>query len=187
MKRSIIGLVVLICLFAYGVFSSNMTQSTEAEKETIPTASELVEVGIKVGDKAPNFTLSSLEGMEVKLSDYKGKTVFVNFWATWCPPCRAEMPHMQEFYSESSNEYQTEILAVNITSDESSTKVVKDFVRQYGITFPVLMDMEGEQAEMFAAITIPTTYLIDKNGIIKKRIVGPMSKERMIELVTSIE
>ncbi|MBN8209323.1 TlpA family protein disulfide reductase [Bacillus sp. NTK071] len=186
MKRSLFGIVVLIMLITIGVISSNAGNKSENEELTEPVTGEQ-EVGINEGNVAPDFTLYSLEGQEVRLSDYRGKVVFVNFWATWCPPCKAEMPHMEEFYQEKAEEYDAEILAVNITSEESSAQVVEEFINKYEITFPVLMDTEGEQAENFATITIPTTYVIDKNGIIMKRLVGPMSKDRMIELASSID
>ncbi|MGA9288697.1 MAG: TlpA disulfide reductase family protein [Anaerobacillus sp.] len=188
MKRSLLAIFVLIGLGTYAVISSNDRFGADSRKEeTTETASKPLEVGLKEGNIAPDFTLYSLKGEEVSLSDYKGQIVFVNFWATWCPPCKAEMPHMEEFYEKSADEYDAKILAVNITSDEASSRVVEEFVKEHRITFPVLLDTDGKQTENFAAITIPTTYLVDRNGIIMKRIVGPMSMERMIELASSIE
>ncbi|MDQ0484715.1 peroxiredoxin family protein [Guptibacillus hwajinpoensis] len=187
MKRSLFGIVVLITLIAIGVISSNTDKRSVDQEITTAQVTGEQEIGINEGNEAPDFTLYSLEGQEVKLSDYRGKVVFVNFWATWCPPCKAEMPHMEEFYKEYADQYDAEILAVNITSEESSTEMVDKFIQDYKITFPVLMDTDGMQSETFATITIPTTYVIDKNGIIMKRLVGPMSKERMIELASSAE
>lgn len=186
MKRALLGIIVVSCLVIYAA-ASVLTDDTAGtpEEEDSQHVSAKVEEGIKEGDLAPDFTLQTLSGEEVKLSDYRGKPVFLNFWATWCPPCKAEMPHMQEFYEE--NQSQAEVLAVNLTSNESSINTVEKFAEQYNITFPILLDINGEQAEKFATITIPTTYIIDKNGIIKQRKVGPMSKEGMKELVSSLQ
>lgn len=185
MKRLIPGVVVVSCLAIYAVLSI-FTNDTVAKpkNEASQEVSGQVEEGIQNGDLAPDFSLETLAGEKVNLSDYRGKVIFLNFWATWCPPCKAEMPHMQSFYDEYSD--QAEILAVNITSDDSVGAVEK-FRKQYNITFPILLDVEGEQSEKFATITIPTTYLIDENGIIKQRLVGPMSEDSMKELVSSVE
>ncbi|WP_377891481.1 redoxin domain-containing protein [Alkalihalobacillus sp. R86527] len=185
MKRLIPGMVVVACLAIYAVVSIFIDHPvTKPQKDTSQEVSAQVEEGIQNGNLAPDFSLETLSGDKVKLSDYRGKVVFLNFWATWCPPCKAEMPHMQDFYEENSD--QVEIVAVNITSNDSVASV-EEFVKQYHLTFPVLLDLEGEQSEKFATITIPTTYIIDKNGIIKQRLVGPMSKDSMEELVSSVK
>lgn len=123
-----------------------------------------------------DFELNDLEGNKVKLSDYSGKIVFLNFWATWCPPCRAEMPHMQEIHEEYED---VAILAVNSTSTElrggrDSKKAkgqVKKFIDSEGYTFPVLLDADDEVSMTYNAIFpltgIPTTFVIDKEGTIR--------------------
>lgn len=189
MRNLIIGIVVLCGLLAFGlqVFTDNKNVNVINQAEPAKQVSGAVEVGLQKGDKAPDFTLYSLKGEEVSLSDYKGKVTFINFWTTWCPPCKEEMPYMQEFYEEKAEEYDAEILSINITTNESSSQAVEDFVKENALTFPVLLDENGEQTNTFATITIPTTYLVDKNGIIMKRIIGPMSKEQMVELASSVE
>ena len=116
----------------------------------------------------------------------KGKRLILNFWATWCPPCKAEMPHMQKFYQEQKGN-NIEILAVNLTTGEKNPKDVAKFVKDYGLTFPILLDSSGEIGEAYQAFTIPTSYIIDSHGIIKKKIIGPMDKEMMTELIKSID
>ncbi|MGG1685603.1 TlpA family protein disulfide reductase [Pseudalkalibacillus sp. NRS-1564] len=189
MRNLIIGIVVLSGFLAFGlqVFTDNKNVNVINQAEPAKQVSGAVEVGLQKGDKAPDFTLYSLEGEEVSLSDYKGKVTFINFWTTWCPPCKKEMPDMQEFYEEKAEEYDAEILSINITTNESSSQVVEDFVKENALTFPVLLDENGEQSNTFATITIPTTYLVDKNGIIMKRVIGPMNKEQMVELAPSVE
>lgn len=185
MKRLIPGIIVVVSLVIYAAVSSFTDGSgTSPQRDAGQQALAQVEEGIQNGNLAPDFSLETLSGEKTNLSDYRGKVVFLNFWATWCPPCKAEMPHMQDFYEENSEE--VEIVAVNLTSNDSVDSV-EEFVKEYDVTFPVLLDVEGEQAEKFATITIPTTYIIDRNGIIKQRLVGPMSKDKMEELVSSVQ
>lgn len=184
MKRLRIGIVVVLVFLAYSLYSTYQEKevSDPAQMQAAEVMSNANEIGIQEGNLAPDFTLYSLEGKEVSLSDSKGKVTFINFWTTWCPPCKEEMPDMQEFYEEDAKKFDAEILAVNLTTNESSSQVVKDFASKNNLTFPILMDTEGQQMETFATITIPTTYVIDKNGIIMKKVIGPMSKEMMIDL-----
>ena len=191
MKRLRIGIgtVIVLGFLAYSLYSTHQEKEVidPAQKQAAEVMSDANETGIQEGNLAPDFTLYSLEGKEVSLSDFKGKVTFINFWATWCPPCKEEIPDMQEFYEEEAEQLDAEILAVNLTTNETSSQVVKDFAEKNHLTFPILMDTEGQQMETFATITIPTTYIIDKNGIIMKKVIGPMSKEMMIDLASSAQ
>lgn len=188
MKRLRIGIIVVIGFLAYSLYATyqekEVSEPAQMQAAEVMTATE---IGIQEGNRAPDFTLYSLDGKEVNLSDTKGKVTFLNFWTTWCPPCKEEMPDMQAFYEEKAKEYDAEILAVNLTTNESSNQAVKDFANKNNLTFPILMDKEGRQMETYVAITIPTTYVIDKNGIIMKKVIGPMSKEMMIDLASSAQ
>ena len=124
----------------------------------------------EVGYLAPGFTLEMMnQGKAVNLSDYKGKVVLLNFWATWCFPCRKEMPSMQELY-QIFKDRNFEILAVNM--DKFGKEKVISFVSNYGLTFPILLDKELKTALIYEVRNIPTSYIIDKNGIIKDKIIG---------------
>jgi peroxiredoxin len=136
-----------------------------------------VDFGPKVGAAAPDFGLLSLRGDTVKLSDYRGKAVFLNIWATWCPPCRKEMPAMGSLYQRLKGR-EFEMLAVSI--DREGEKVIRPFVAKYGLTFPVLLDPDSKTYRLYGLTGIPETFLIDKNGVILYRIIGPenwMGKE----------
>ncbi|MYL33271.1 redoxin domain-containing protein [Pontibacillus yanchengensis] len=130
--------------------------------------------GLRVGEKAPDVELQTLEGETVHLSDFEGENVFLNFWATWCPPCKVEMPEMQKFHEEYGDE--VTIIAVNATRTESSKEKVKQFIEEEGYTFKVLLDPEMEANSLFRAQALPTTYFIGKDGTIQEATkVGPMS------------
>lgn len=127
--------------------------------------------------EATDFELQTLTGETLKLSDYRGKKVILNFWATWCPPCKAEMPHMQNFYEEHGDEI--EIIAVNLTSRDNGIEAVEKFVKDYGLTFKIPLDVNGVYGEQYEIISIPTTYVIDENGQIEQKIVGPMDQSTL--------
>ncbi len=118
--------------------------------------------------KAIDFTLSDINGQPYTLSDHKGKLIFLNFWATWCPPCKAEMPSMQKVHDESDKD-KFIILAVNVGEPEGS---VRKFVETYKYTFPVLIDEGAKVSLKYRAYGIPLTYVIDQKGEIIARISG---------------
>jgi len=149
---------------------------TEATTDTEISSGE-ESVGLNVGDTAPDFELHTLDGEVAKLSDYRGERVMLNFWATWCPPCRAEMPDMEQFYQDTG----ATILAVNLTETEPDIEQVQRFVDEFGITFPVLLDEKIEVAETYAIQPVPTTYMIDSNGKIQFKLFGPMTYDMMVQ------
>ena len=127
------------------------------------------------GFAAPDFTLDLLGGGEVTLSDLRGAPVMLNLWASWCPPCRAEMPAIQAVYQEYGEEGLV-VLAVNATNQDSESAAAA-FVRDHGLTFPVPLDRDGSVSVRYALRGLPTTYFIDREGVIRSVIVGgPMSE-----------
>ncbi|MDN4493896.1 peroxiredoxin family protein [Ureibacillus aquaedulcis] len=131
--------------------------------------------------RAPNFELKTLAGETVRLSDLEGKKVFINFWATWCPPCVEEMPAMQDFYDELTTKENVVILAINTTDKESNTSTVKHFVGEFGITFPILLDQEGEVLLNYEVLTLPTSIIVDEAGMVVEQILGPVTKNMLEE------
>lgn len=137
-----------------------------------------VESGLEIGQKAPNFELVSLDGETFKLSDYTGQMVMLNFWASWCPPCRVEMPHMETYYQEFKEEHNIEILAVNMTTLERGNKdKVPEFVDKHGLTFPILMDEKGDVKDLYDVMVYPTTYIVNAKGIITDKVNIPLDVE----------
>ncbi len=129
----------------------------------------------EIGRLAPNFTLVDLEGNTVTLSDFQGKTVFVNFWATWCPPCRAEMPEMEAVYQEYKDK-DVVVIGVDIQEPED---VVRQFVEQGGYSWTFVLDTSGEVAANYRITAIPTSFFIDREGIIQVVNIGAMTKRAM--------
>ena len=138
-----------------------------------------LDAGLEVGQKAPNFTLTSLDGEKFSLADYKGeKMVMLNFWASWCPPCRVEMPEMEKYYEQYQEQDNIEILAVNMTTIErGSQDKVPQFVEELGLTFPVLMDQDGNVKDLYDVMVYPTTYIVNEEGIITDKVVIPLDVE----------
>jgi len=125
-------------------------------------------IGLLRGNVAPNFQLENLEGKLVNLWDFRGKVVFLNFWTTWCPPCRMEMPEMEIIYQD----YRAkglEILAVNLREDR---EIVKAFMDLGGFSFPVLLDFEVRVGKDYQIFSLPTTFLLDYEGKIKEVFIG---------------
>ena len=127
---------------------------------------------IKEGLPAPDFTFPGLDGQPVRLSDYKGKVVLLNIWATWCAPCIEEMPSMQKLYQalKGSN---FEILAVSV--DQAGAGAVAPFMQQYKLSFPALVNPDGTIQNLYGTTGIPESFIIDKKGIIRKVIIGPIN------------
>ncbi len=129
------------------------------------------EIAPEAGAKAPDFTLKDLNGQEVTLSDFRGQAVLINFWATWCPPCRFEKPILEEAYESHKGE-DFVILAVNMRENEEE---VRAFVEESGTTFPILLDKSGLVISLYKVYAAPTSFFVDKEGIIIDKHMGPLS------------
>lgn len=133
-----------------------------------------------------DFNLYDQYGKEHKLSEYRGKTVFLNFWATWCPPCRGEMPHIEDLYKE-YNKNQDEVVILGVASpnlgNEGSEEDIKEFLNQNKYNFPVVMDKDGALAYQYGISAFPTTFIIDKDGYVTQYVPGAMDKETMKTLI----
>lgn len=138
--------------------------------------------------KAIDFTLYDQYGKEQKLSDYKGKTVFLNFWATWCPPCRKEMPYIEQLYKEYNyNKDDVVILGVAFPNmgEEGNEEYIKNFLKKNGYTFPVVFDEGASMMFQYGVYAFPSTFIIDKEGYIIQYVPGGMNKETMEKLIES--
>ncbi|MCW8858789.1 MAG: TlpA family protein disulfide reductase [Deltaproteobacteria bacterium] len=128
-----------------------------------------VQQGGLIGKEAPDFTLSDMQGNQVSLSQFKGKVVILNFWATWCPPCREEMPSMEKLYRD----YQAKglvMLAVNV--EENGKRAVSDFLKRTPHSFPILLDSDNLAQNTYGVFRFPESFIIDRNGVVVEKIIG---------------
>ena len=156
------------------IVSSDDNSSTngvpvEIGKDTV--AYKLYNMGFqtpKAPFPAPDFEFYDLKGGKVKLSDFKGNVILLNLWATWCPPCRAEMPSIEKLFKKMGNT-KFKIIALSVNEEKST---VTNFLKTNPYTFPIYLDEVGNSNTNYASGSIPTTYIIDKDGIIQGRVVG---------------
>lgn len=166
MTRGII-LALLLSAIGYTIYAS-VTQ-------------EKVEV-LAPGDEAPNFELVDLEGETHRLSDYKGEGVLLNFWGTWCPPCKKEFPAIERQYKNFENQG-VHVLAINI--DQSNLEV-QNYINELGLTFPVAIDKGRSVMTTYNVGQLPATILVNEEGIITNIITGEMSEAQIVEHLESI-
>ncbi len=192
MSKKLIGLTliaVLIGVAVAGVVKDNIENTTEFDNIALGSDVDFLatEQGLAKGEVAPDFELTTLDGEAVKLSDYRGKKVILNFWATWCPPCRAEMPHMQTYYEEQAAADNVEILAVNLTKEDRGMEKINTFKEEYGLSFPIPLDKSGEIGALYQAVTIPTSYILDTQGRVQTKFVGPMDQATIEQIISTMD
>lgn len=165
-----------------------MAPSSKAESPQPKKRSGFERGVVQIGDEAPNFTLRDLSGNVMSLSQLRGKVVLLNFWATWCGPCRVEMPAMEQLYRTLSRR-EFEILAVS--TDSQGAAVTRPFQREMGFTFPILHDSEYRVGLTYGARSIPLTFMVDRRGIVRQKIFGardwdsPEARDLIHELMKS--
>ncbi|EJV69904.1 MULTISPECIES: TlpA family protein disulfide reductase [Bacillus] len=191
MWRKLTIIVVLLCLAGYAAYDQfgkkdQVVQEKPAKSEAV-MKEMIARNGIEIGKSAPDFELTKLDGAKVKLSDLKGKKVILNFWATWCGPCQQEMPDMEAFYKE--HKENVEILAINYTPSEKGggEEKVRNFAKEKGITFPILLDKNIDVTTAYKVITIPTSYFIDTKGVIQDKFIGPMTQKEMEKRIAKLK
>jgi|CXWL01.1.fsa_nt_gi thiol-disulfide isomerase/thioredoxin len=154
-------------------------------KNNPPTAAsvqDLSVVPVSVDFAAPKLDLTDLSGDNVSLDDYLGKVVLVNLWATWCPPCREEMPSLQAFY-EKYKENDFVLIAID---QEEPLEVVTPFVEEFGLTFPVWLDLDYLAEREFKTSNLPSSYVIDRTGTVRLMWIGGISKANLEKYVSEI-
>ncbi len=172
---------VLLVVLTRGRRVAPLPSTQTAEQDTIPP--------IAAGEKAANFTLESLSGDKVTLSALRGKVVLLNIWATWCPPCREEMPSLETLYDEFKNDKNFVVLAVS--QDTKGRAAVLPYIRKHGYHFEVLLDPKNKVGEAYNVSGVPETFIIDRDGRIVAHHMGafnwarPDVREALQELLDS--
>jgi len=159
MKVGIAGMVLCLMAAVAGLGGA-------AALDILPVAGRH---GVKLGEPAPNFQLRDMQGHLVALSDLRGKVVMVNFWATWCGPCRVEMPAMEELYRTFQRK-DFEILAVS--TDAQGVSVTRPFQQENHLTFPILHDTDYRVGLTYGARSLPMTFMVDRQGVVRHQIFG---------------
>jgi peroxiredoxin len=170
-QRLIIRTAILLVLgvaVAYTLFQ-NLTKGQQLE--------------VKVGEKAPNFVLTDLQGHKHKLSDYKGQGVFLNFWGTWCKPCETEMPYINNQYNQFKDKG-VQVLAVNVGE---SNVAVSQFAQRLNLDFPIVIDKDSQVQTAYGIDPLPATFLIDKNGTVVKYFTGQLTEETVRNFMSEIK
>ncbi|MFJ7307138.1 thiol-disulfide oxidoreductase ResA [Peribacillus frigoritolerans] len=161
-KRRLISRTIILLLLGAALVFALYTNFTKDKNESL-----------RKGSEAPNFVLADMEGKEHKLSDYKGKGVFLNFWGTYCKPCEYEMPYMENQYKNFKDQG-VEILAVNVGESDYA---VNNFITKHDLTFPVMIDKGREVENAYRVDILPVSFLVDKEGKVIDIITGALTEE----------
>ncbi len=207
MKKNMIiwltaAILVAIAVYTTGKFNSKQDivvnppaqeqQTAQGSSTPTPTPAQSGDGSETEGQQQPartnlmkdyDFKLEDLNGNMVSLSDYKGKKVFLNFWATWCPPCKAEMPDIEKLYQETKDS-DLVILAVNVGEDKNT---VQKFIKDNGYNFPILLDVKGEVSQKYQVTGIPTSYFVDTEGYLDDGATGAIPFESMKKFVADLK
>ena len=147
-----------------------------------------VAFALELGSKVSEFELADLKGNQVKLSDYKGKILVINFWASWCPPCKGEMPDFDLLDKGLKKKNDVVLLAVNMTDGKRETKSkVESFIKENNYGMMVLLDTEGQAAKLYEIKWLPTTVIVDRKGILRWQVFGATSKEAVLKAIKEIK
>ena len=161
-KNAVILIILVLVIFVF-LYFNDINKSPKQEN-----------AGTKLGQYAPDFETEYLDGSKFKFSELRGRPVILNFWATWCIPCKREMPLLQKLH----NEGKITVIGVNLQEDK---KTVEKFVKELSITFPIVLDKDGNLEAMYNVLLKPTTYFINEDGVIVDKKFGELSDKDLSE------
>ncbi|MEQ8200660.1 MAG: TlpA disulfide reductase family protein [Syntrophomonadaceae bacterium] len=181
----LLGLIILVTAFlsGCGLYRDSRTSTDPPSGTPNQTGSPAVK-----GQAAPEIVLQDLDGKTVRLSDYRGKVVILNFWASWCPPCKAEMPELEQASREFAQGSEAVLLTVNMTDGSRETPAkARQYIQANRYTMPVWLDIAGQAADDYNVTSIPTTFIIDKQGHIGTRFSGATTREALQDFVDQLK
>ncbi|MGB5844198.1 MAG: TlpA disulfide reductase family protein [Anaerolineales bacterium] len=179
---------VSVLILVAGIMVGDLLLDYRTQVQAHPQDTEAAElldvnVGIAVGDLAPDFTGTTVDGQAITLSELSGKLVVVNVFASWCGPCRAETPHLVEIYKQLDRD-RVEFIGLNF---QETPKAVESFKDEFSIDYPLVLDEGGGITDIYRPIGLPTTWFIDQDGIIRFSFSGPMTKESLQVILEDVE
>lgn len=194
MAALLVGLVAAASWWMSG--TSGETETEGVASTDLPAATEgFYELGeptegLDIGQVAPELVggsgsdavVTDLDGAQITLASLRGRPVWIVFWATWCPPCQSETPDLQRAYEDHAGEG-LELIAVDV---QEPAEVVRDYVETYGLTYTAALDPSAEIFRAYGVFGLPTHYFIDRDGVIRQRVYGPMTREQIEERLASI-
>jgi len=192
MKKALIAAIVAVALIVFSVYTIYNSESSNSKTDSSisitndknNSSNQTIEVTPNnIKTKAIDFNLKDLNGNELSLSDLKGKKVFLNFWATWCPPCKAEMPEIERLYQETKD---SDLVIISVEIGEP-LNTVKSFIDSNKYNFKVLIDSDQSVATKYNITSIPTSYFIDKDGNIVSKHVGGMNIDQMKAYIKTLD
>jgi thiol-disulfide isomerase/thioredoxin len=177
MNKNISVFLVLLILIGIAVFQNVSARGKEALKNE---NTNVQDTGPKPGFLAPAFKLTGMDGKTYVVGGKREKPLMLNLWASWCGPCELEAPDLKSVYEKYGNDF--DLYGIN-TTDKDNLEEVKKFVKQYKLPFPILLDMDGKVADQFRLNLIPTSFLVDRNGVVVDvfHVLSPKELERKIK------
>jgi thiol-disulfide isomerase/thioredoxin len=171
---------VIILVLVAGIMAGDLILDYRIQAQAHPQDNEAAEllglsVGIAVGELAPDFTGTTVDGQTITLSDLKGKLVLVNVFASWCGPCRVETPHLVEVYNELDRD-RVEFIGLNLQETPEAVEFFKD---EFFIDYPLVLNQSGDLTNIYSPIGLPTSWFIDRDGVIRFRFSGALTKEAL--------
>lgn len=181
MKRNLIAIGALIILLGVTLYV-NFGQGARTADESMDQAA--LETKAQKGYLAPDFTIASMEGEEIRLSELRGEPVFINFWASWCEPCKEEMPHLLEAYKKYGSEIN--FVMINVIEQEFNKESMNKYIKEAGLTFPIYLDKKDNVSTLYNILGYPTSFFINKDGVIQEIVMRPMSSEMIVQLMNQL-
>lgn len=177
--KKIIPMFVLVIALGYAIYQQYEKKHEEKKVDTNAAyIASIQKLGVQVGEQAPDISLMTLDQKKVNLSDFKGKKVVLNFWATWCPPCQDEIPELEKFY-EKHNKDVVVLGVADYIGEKKDLAYIQKFVKANSMKYTILLDETGDNFRKYGVISIPTTLFINPNGEVAFKQVGPINEKQL--------